>query len=67
MKNITIKNVHISQISSGDTIEHEGQLRTVTSTNIKNCSFMGVSLFGDSYNSGRKPVKKVSFIVPKLV
>lgn len=66
MENTTTKNVHISTITSGDTINHNGQLRTVTASNIKT-GFMGVTLFGDSYNMGTIPVKKVSFIVPKLI
>ncbi len=52
--------VHISQIRSGDTILHrDGQIRTVCPKNIKYSSFMGISLFGDNYNSGTKPVKKL--------
>jgi len=51
---------HISQISSGDTIEHNGQLTTVSGKNIKkDDGFMGIRLFGDSYHSGYKPVLKV--------
>ncbi|MEX0597122.1 MAG: hypothetical protein WD512_11535 [Candidatus Paceibacterota bacterium] len=64
MNNTTTQNVHISTITIGDTIEHNGQLKTVTATNIGGDSFIGRTLFGDSYNSGRKQVKKVSFIVP---
>jgi len=59
-----IKEVHISEIKSGDTIFHDGKVRTVCNSNIKNCSFMGKSLFGDSYSSGHKLVSKVQFAVP---
>lgn len=52
--------VHISTIRPGDTILHrDGQIRTVCPKNIKYSSFMGISLFGDNYNSGTKPVKKL--------
>ena len=59
MNGAKLKPVHISQISAGDTIEHGGKLTTVCANNIKRDSFMGVSLFGDSYNSGAKLVNKV--------
>lgn len=52
----TKKNVHISTIRSGDTIEHEGILRTVCAKDIKNNTFMGTTIFGDSYRLGRAPV-----------
>ena len=61
-----IKKVHVSQIRIGDTVEHEGHLKTVGKGNIKECNFMGTSLFGDTYNSGTKPVIKVTFPVYKL-
>lgn len=62
-KNIEITNVNISKIRSGDTIFFNGVLRTVSSSDIKS-GFCGVTLFGDSYNLGRLPVKKVLFLVP---
>lgn len=58
--------VHISQITSGDTIIHNGKLTTVSTNNIKIGGFMGKTLFGDSYNLGYKLVNKVVFNVPKL-
>jgi hypothetical protein len=51
--------VHISQIAVGDTVEHGGHLRTVNKNHIGRDSFMGISLFGDCYKSGYKPVNKV--------
>jgi len=54
-----IKSVHISQIASGDTIEHNGKLTTVCANNIKRGGFCGDTLFGDSYRSGTILVKKV--------
>lgn len=62
-KNIKISSVHISQISVGDTIEHEGEIKTVSGNNLKRDACMGVTLFGDSYNLGYKSVKKVSFVL----
>ncbi len=59
MTNAKLNPVHISQIAIGDTIEHCGKLRTVSGTNIKKDSFMGTTLFGDSYNLGTKTVNKV--------
>lgn len=57
--NFKIEPVHISQISIGDTIKHDGEIRTVSGTNIKRDSFMGRTLFGDSYNLGTKSVEKI--------
>lgn len=53
-------NVHISEIRPGDTILHtDGVVRTVCRKNITRDSFMGISLFGDSYRLGTLPVKKL--------
>lgn len=53
-------NVHISQIRPGDTILHtDGMVRTVCPKNITRSSFMGISLFGDTYRLGTLPVKKL--------
>ena len=51
--------VHISQIKSGDTVIHEGQICTVTNSDLKHSEFMGITLFGDCYALGHKPVIKV--------
>ncbi len=59
MSNVEIKSVHISKISIGDTIEFCGKIRTVSGNNLKKDSFMGITLFGDSYNLGTKLVDKV--------
>ena len=61
MGHVGIKEVHISTIKIGDTIEHLGLIQTVSGTNISTSSFMGVSIFGDSYRLGMIPVKKVTF------
>jgi hypothetical protein len=62
--NEKIEEVHISLIESGDTVIHEGKMQTVCKGNIGRCSFMGRSIFGDSYRSGHKKVKRVRFAVP---
>ena len=51
--------VHISQITAGDTIVHNGKLSTVCGKDIKRGGFCGDTIFGDSYHSGYKPVHKV--------
>ena len=48
--------VHIDSIVPGDTINHNGKISTVSRNNITVSKFMGVSLFGDSYMIGTKPV-----------
>jgi len=53
--------IHISQIKSGDTVIHEGQIQTVSGSNIKHDKFMGVSLFGDSYRLGSQLVARFTF------
>jgi hypothetical protein len=55
-----IEEVHISRISHGDTIIHNGVLTTVTNRNIKYSEFMGISIFGDCYHLGYKLVKRVT-------
>jgi len=59
MSKAKLESVNISQISVGDTIEHGGHLRTISGNNIKRDSFIGITLFGDSYHLGNKPVVKV--------
>lgn len=50
--------VHIADLRPGDIVIHEGAVRTVATNNIKRCSFMGTTIFGDSYMSGHRPVLK---------
>lgn len=59
--NRIINNVHISSIQPGDVIYHDGADRTVCEKDIKQCRFMGTTVFGDSYHSGHKQVIKVIF------
>lgn len=56
--NYEVKDVHISTIKAGDTIVVDGELKTVTNSNIKRDELLGITLFGDSYVAGRIPVKK---------
>lgn len=56
-----ITEVHINQIKVGDTITHHGHLRTVCRRTFGYDSFHGLLLWGDSYNSGRTTVQKVTF------
>lgn len=56
-----IKETHISTIKGGDTIMHNGEMKTVSFNNIKQDSFIGTTIFGDSYKLGRIKVKKIIF------
>ena len=53
--------VHISQIQTGDTVIHEGILKTLSANNIKHDKFMGTTIFGDSYRLGNKLVARFTF------
>lgn len=59
--NYVTEEVHISTIQPGDVIIHYGELKTVSGTFIKKDTFMGTTLYGDSYRSGYKKVTKVTF------
>lgn len=47
---------HITDIKPGDTVLHNGQVCTVSASNLSRGDFMGALLFGDSYSLGNKPV-----------
>lgn len=66
MMGYQIINKHISEISAGDTVEHNGQLMTVCASDIKSNPLLGTLLFGDSYRIGTVPVRKVKFHEPPL-
>jgi hypothetical protein len=54
--------VHISTISIGDSIIcNDGFERTISKRNIKQDTFIGTTIFGDSYRLGRGLVKKVIY------
>jgi hypothetical protein len=61
MKNAEIEKVHISTIRIGDTVKHEGEIKTICKNVLKYSSFLGFSIFGDSYNLGHKKVEKITF------
>lgn len=53
----SISLTHIDLIHPGDTVEIDGQLKTVSPNNIKR-GFMGTTLWGDSYKLGTTPVRR---------
>ena len=55
-----VTEVHISEITVGDTVMHNRELRTVTRLSFGSDEFLGLLLFGDSYNLGHKKVKRVT-------
>lgn len=57
-----LENVHICKIVPGNTILHNGTLKTVCKNNITWDKDMGTKLFGDSYNLGYKPVKRARIL-----
>ncbi|MCS2475505.1 hypothetical protein NXX39_20730 [Bacteroides ovatus] len=64
--NYEVEEVHISTIQAGDTILHtDGLIRTVDNVNIRHSSFMGITLFGDSYHLGNALVKRLRIITVK--
>ena len=50
--------VHIRDVRVGDTVEHNGHLRTVGRADLKRDTFMGTTLWGDSYRAGTVLVRK---------
>lgn len=54
-------NSHIRDIRPGDTVIHNGEMKTVCRNNIKRDPFLGITLFGDCHNMGRTLIKKVIF------
>jgi hypothetical protein len=55
---------HISAIRPGDTVQIDGQLKTVSSGDIRK-GFMGTTLWGDSYRLGAVLVLRVHFTTDK--
>jgi len=53
------KKIHISDVRPGDIVNHNGAMRTVSQSDIRRSEFMGVTLFGDCYRLGYKPVALV--------
>lgn len=58
-RQVEVRRAHVSLIRPGDTVFHEGKVRTVCASNLKRDPFMGHTLFGDSYMIGYRPVHRV--------
>ena len=58
---IKFEMVHISMVSIGDTIEHNGKEITIGRENLDRTEFMGWTINGDSYVLGRKLVKRIIY------
>jgi hypothetical protein len=56
---VSIETAHIKDIKVGDVVLSHGVEKTVTAKDIKEDSFMGRTLFGDSYCLGYLAVLKV--------
>ena len=56
-----MEKIHISQVRIGDAILHNGEVKTVCGQTLKRSEFMGITIFGDSYNLGYKLVTRVHF------
>lgn len=61
MSAFTIIEVDKMTIRIGDVIEHNGKHQTVGRVDIRVNPFHGRTIFGDSYHSGYKKVKKVIY------
>lgn len=60
-RDYALEPVHINFVRPCDTVFHGGALRTVCASDIRRCSFMGASIFGDTYALGHTPVQRVVF------
>lgn len=56
---MNIVDCHVADIKQGDTIVHEGRVRTVCLKDLGRTALLGRTVFGDSYKAGHKPVQKV--------
>lgn len=54
---------HISEVRAGDTVLHNGEVKTLPKEFIKNDPFMGRSIWGDSYRMGNAPVTVIEWRV----
>jgi hypothetical protein len=57
--NAVFEDVHISKLRAGDMVVHDSCLKTVCSKDIRYNSFMGLTLWGDSYKLGTVPVRRL--------
>ena len=53
---------HINDLRIGDTVVHNGQMITVSKSNLKRGGFCGTTLAGDSYKAGSQQVQRVEFV-----
>ena len=51
--------VNIKNINPGDLILFGDEVRTVNKKDIQFSMFMGISIFGDNFKCGYRPVKKI--------
>lgn len=51
--------VSISELKHGDTVEHHGDVVTVSNGDFKDNSFFGLTFRGDSYNLGNTKIKRL--------
>jgi hypothetical protein len=64
--NRVVTEIHISQVTAGMTVRHNGEEKTVCKNNLKYNSFWGLTLFGDFYRYGYKKVTRIQYLVPTL-
>jgi hypothetical protein len=58
-RKVEVEKIHIKTLKPGDTVFHEGFVRTVCPRDLKHTAFMGQTFRGDSYHLGRKPVYRL--------
>lgn len=56
---------HIRNIKIGDTIIYNNILTTISRSNLSYCSFMGATIYGDSFKLGTILVQKVELTLAK--
>ncbi|QJI10932.1 hypothetical protein GuL6_016 [Buttiauxella phage vB_ButM_GuL6] len=56
-----VTKVSIKDITVGDTVIYQGNMRTVGKNDIKRDPLFGVLLFGDSHNLARNLIERVTF------
>ena len=61
IKDYIIKTVNTESIKSGDTILIKNIPTTITNNNIKDDSFIGITIFGKSYIEKNRTVEKVFY------
>ena len=54
-----IDHIHIVLLQAGNTILHDGKVRTVCSKDLTHIEGMGPAVFGNTYRLGTKLVKRL--------